>query len=304
MRPTDRPRDPLSRTSPNPPGTKGYAESEPRRSFKTVDALPPFGVEGALRGDRRHTMMPLRVREAIVAGIFLLLTVGVASAGEDRGLSHPGVDGVSSPELFLPVSPVYPAEAWTERPDVTVVAAVMVLADGSVGAVEVIESSIAGLGFEREAIDAIRQWQYRPAFADQLLPVDSYAFVRLNFRAPAAARAELAGTRIESRLMASSGRTDSTTDEESWNFALDTGLWLDTGISLIAPQSVAVRRPGTPSQRYRSLWKPAFNRGRQGDLTDQSLARNRPGRLVNLPRSQTGNGTAVNLTQSGQDSKR
>jgi len=75
------------------------------------------------------------------------------------------------------VVPAYPAAALAAGFEGSVAVAAVINTDGSVGAVEVVESSSSKLGFEESAIDAMKQWHFSPARVDGQ-PVDSvYAFV-------------------------------------------------------------------------------------------------------------------------------
>lgn len=114
--------------------------------------------------------------------------------GEILELMHPGVDGVVPPAIVegTGVAPAYPDRADPFGEDSAVTVAVMVRDDGSVGHAEILSARHPGLGFEESALEAVLQWQYRPALAGEM-PVHSYHVVRLNFRAPGVTRGANAG---------------------------------------------------------------------------------------------------------------
>lgn len=108
------------------------------------------------------------MRNVCLLVVALVALSGVAAAGD---FSDPFVIADSR------VSPEYPPAAQAAGFEGYVSVAAVVNTDGSVGVVEVIESSSPRLGFEEAAIDAIRQWQFEPAREDGE-PVDAvYAYV-------------------------------------------------------------------------------------------------------------------------------
>ncbi len=95
---------------------------------------------------------------------WVLLVALVALAGvtlaDDGGYTEPRVTAESR------TMPEYPPAALAAGYSGTVSVAAMVNSDGSVGAVEVLESTRPGLGFESAALAAIKNWQFRPAEID------------------------------------------------------------------------------------------------------------------------------------------
>ncbi len=68
------------------------------------------------------------------------------------------------PNLIKSVPPVYPVFARNQRIQGEVWLEVEILADGSVGAIEVSKSILPGPGgLDESAINAIKQWKYSPA---------------------------------------------------------------------------------------------------------------------------------------------
>jgi len=69
-----------------------------------------------------------------------------------------------APVILRRVAPTYPEFARRSRIQGTVVLDVEILADGSIGAIEVFRSLMPGPGgFDEAAIAAVRQWQFQPA---------------------------------------------------------------------------------------------------------------------------------------------
>ncbi|HEX6851652.1 MAG TPA: energy transducer TonB [Candidatus Polarisedimenticolaceae bacterium] len=69
----------------------------------------------------------------------------------------------TAPVLLTSVSPRYPEPLRQRRLRARVVVRATVERDGSVGAVEVVESDRPGFGLEARVIAAVRQWRYKPA---------------------------------------------------------------------------------------------------------------------------------------------
>jgi len=108
-------------------------------------------------------------RTCLVLVTALLMVSGFAAA-QDAEYADPVVSG--SHEL-----PAYPPAALAAGFEGVVTVAAVVNADGSLGAVEVIEDSKPHLGFGDASIQAIRNWHFAPAQLDGQ-PVDSVgAFV-------------------------------------------------------------------------------------------------------------------------------
>jgi len=68
------------------------------------------------------------------------------------------------PVIVKRVLPVYPEALKESRMQGTVMLEVEILTDGSIGAIEVYRSLMAGEGgFDEAAIQALRQWEFQPA---------------------------------------------------------------------------------------------------------------------------------------------
>jgi TonB family protein len=75
-------------------------------------------------------------------------------------------DGVSAPTVVTQVKPVYTAAAQEARIQGEVVLETIVLADGSVGDVAVTKSLDTATGLDQQAIDALKQWAFKPGTKD------------------------------------------------------------------------------------------------------------------------------------------
>ena len=93
-----------------------------------------------------------------------------------------GLQGVSHPVLIpsSKVDPTYPNEAMEKRINGSVILLAVVRADGSVDKIFVIRCDKPGLGFERAAKEAVRQWRYKPALRGGR-PVDVRLTVIVDF---------------------------------------------------------------------------------------------------------------------------
>ena len=100
-----------------------------------------------------------------LAGVVVLTLVGVATAQEPSSVARPGED-VTAPQLEKEVKPVYTESAKKERIQGTVIMDVVVLADGSVGEVNITQSLDAQHGLDDEAVKAVKQWRFVPGKKD------------------------------------------------------------------------------------------------------------------------------------------
>lgn len=119
---------------------------------------------------------------AILTLLGAFLAVGVVLATD---LVDPVAEGVSSPYLIAGsrVTPSYPPAAYAAKYSGVVRLRATVNADGSVGPIEILDSSAANMGFEQASLDAVSQWQFEPARQDGLT-VDSFTEIQLRFNPP------------------------------------------------------------------------------------------------------------------------
>jgi protein TonB len=69
--------------------------------------------------------------------------------------------GMTRPEPLAQVTPRYPAAARAAHREGTVVLEAVIGEDGRVSGVQVLRG--LGLGCDEAAVDAVRQWRFRPA---------------------------------------------------------------------------------------------------------------------------------------------
>ena len=100
-----------------------------------------------------------------LAGVVLLTVIGVARAQEPSNVARPG-EGVTAPQIEKEVKPVYTESAKNAGIQGSVGMEVVVLADGSVGDVNVTESLDKKHGLDDEAVKAVRQWRFVPGKKD------------------------------------------------------------------------------------------------------------------------------------------
>lgn len=86
----------------------------------------------------------------------------------------------TSPVLLASVPPRYPEQLRQRRLKARVVVRATIEADGSVGAVEVLETDRPGFGLEARVIAAVRQWRYKPA-TQQGAPVTTELQIPFEF---------------------------------------------------------------------------------------------------------------------------
>jgi len=87
--------------------------------------------------------------------------------------------GVSQPTLLHKVEPEYSEEARKAKYQGTVVLALVVDEKGQPREIRVLRA--VGLGLDEKAIDAVRQWKFRPGYLNNK-PVPVIAQVEVNFR--------------------------------------------------------------------------------------------------------------------------
>ncbi len=109
-------------------------------------------------------------------------TGGGVGPGEGGGIGG-GVfrvgGGVSAPAVLYKVDPEYSEQARKAKYQGTVVLNLIVQRDGTVRDVKIIQS--LGLGLDEKAIEAVKQWKFRPG-AKNGAPVDVIATVEVTFR--------------------------------------------------------------------------------------------------------------------------
>jgi len=99
--------------------------------------------------------------------------------GIGGGVYRPG-SGVVNPRIVREVKPQYTSEAMRAKVQGTVLLECVVLADGTVGRVDVVRSLDPTFGLDLEAIKAARQWRFQPGtrFGE---PVNVMVTIELTF---------------------------------------------------------------------------------------------------------------------------
>ena len=99
--------------------------------------------------------------------------------GLGGGVYRPG-SGVVNPRILREVKPQYTADAMRAKVQGTVLLECVVLADGTVGRVDVVKSLDPTFGLDSEAVKAARQWRFQPGtrFGE---PVNVLVTIELTF---------------------------------------------------------------------------------------------------------------------------
>jgi TonB family protein len=88
--------------------------------------------------------------------------LGEGSGGGTGGGVYRAGSGVISPRVLREAKPQYTADAMRAKVQGTVVLECVVLADGSVGRVDVVRSLDPTFGLDQEAVKAAKQWRFQP----------------------------------------------------------------------------------------------------------------------------------------------
>lgn len=142
-----------------------------------ADHLPRAGVEPT----ESEVFMP-RVHRAVVSSVAVLL-VSLSPLGAARGdaeapervalvaqqtdttVYKPG-NGVSLPTVVKQVQPQYTSEAMEQRIEGTVELECVVRTDGRVSDIKVVRSLDSVYGLDRNAVDAMAKWEFKPGTKD------------------------------------------------------------------------------------------------------------------------------------------
>lgn len=102
-----------------------------------------------------------------------------SGGGLGGGVYRPG-SGVVNPRILREVKPQYTADAMRAKVQGTVLLECVVMADGTVGRVDVVRSLDPTFGLDQEAVKAARQWQFQPGtrFGE---PVNVLVTIELTF---------------------------------------------------------------------------------------------------------------------------
>ncbi len=115
--------------------------------------------------------------------------VKIGSTERTKGPLPAGVGGVSYPERIPGhyIKPTIPSYVRKAKIKARVILQIVVKKDGTVGDIKVlsdpVSESLVISSFRQAAIDAVKQWKYKPAIKDGK-PVDVYMTVSVNFELP------------------------------------------------------------------------------------------------------------------------
>ena len=110
------------------------------------------------------------------------IVIGAIEAPPGSGPVRAGIGGATNPVVIesTKVVPTYPEIARRAKITGTVILEAVVLRDGTVSDIKVLRTPVSGLGFESAAIEAVRQWRFRPATKNGTA-VDVYFTVVVGF---------------------------------------------------------------------------------------------------------------------------
>jgi protein TonB len=97
--------------------------------------------------------------------VLIALALLALSGAQDSTIYAPG-SGVSLPQVTRSVQPGYTSEAMRNRIEGKVGLSAVVLADGKVGDVTVTESLDSIYGLDKNAVAAMKQWEFKPGMKD------------------------------------------------------------------------------------------------------------------------------------------
>ena len=100
--------------------------------------------------------------------------------GTGGGAFRAGVNGVGMPSCIYCPDPQYSDEARKAKYQGVVVLMVVITLDGRATNIQVVKSP--GLGLDEKAIEAVRQWKFRPAIGPGGKPVPSQVPIEVTFR--------------------------------------------------------------------------------------------------------------------------
>jgi protein TonB len=154
------------------PPTPIPVEAPPQLAVETASNLPAVGTASA----------PNWAGVGTGGGVGPGTGSGVGpgyGGGFGGGAYHPG-SGIINPVLLLEKKPEYTADAMRAKLQGSVELEVVVLADGRVGDVRVIKSLDRTFGLDEKAIEAAKQWKFKPG-TRQGVPVPIIVTIVMDF---------------------------------------------------------------------------------------------------------------------------
>ncbi len=110
----------------------------------------------------------------------IVVLAGVLSLGLVRSAAASTEEKGAQPVLLQKVDPKYPADAKTEKVQGTVKVQATVDAQGNV--IEATASESPDPRLSQAAVDAVKQWKFKPARTDAGKPVKVKTTITVNFR--------------------------------------------------------------------------------------------------------------------------
>lgn len=115
-----------------------------------------------------------------VAGGTVSTTNSATGNSAWSGMARPGVNGVTIPRCTYCPNPSFSDEARAAKVQGTVVLQVVVTAEGRAENISVVRK--AGYGLEQKAIEAVRNWQFKPAIGPDGVAVATVVPIEVTFR--------------------------------------------------------------------------------------------------------------------------
>jgi len=164
------------------PGREAEAEALYQKAIDLEQS--PYNRAAALNSYARFLKRQNRAEEAAQIDARANEVRGAATKAASADIVYPpGVyrvgNGVTAPQLIYKVEPQYTEEARAAKYQGTVLLFVEVQADGTAANIRVVRS--LGLGLDEKAIEALRQWRFKPGTKDGV-PVPVAATIEVNFR--------------------------------------------------------------------------------------------------------------------------
>jgi periplasmic protein TonB len=103
-----------------------------------------------------------------------------AGGGTGGGYFHPGTAGVGYPSCVYCPDPKYSEEARKAKYQGTVVLQAVITPDGRATEIQVVKGP--GLGLEEKAVEAVKQWRFKPALGPGGKPVPVIVPIEVTFR--------------------------------------------------------------------------------------------------------------------------
>ena len=172
----------LASMAASQPGREAEAEALYQKAIDLEQS--PYNRAAALNSYARFLKRQNRAEEAAQIDARANEVRGAATKAASADIVYPpGVyrvgNGVTAPQLIYKVEPQYTEEARAAKYQGTVLLFVEVQADGTAANIRVVRS--LGLGLDEKAIEALRQWRFKPGTKDGV-PVPVAATIEVNFR--------------------------------------------------------------------------------------------------------------------------